>query len=1829
MAVGALQLPIEDIKLALSSPETCSRSVLARLETLLSVGSPKPKPTRQKETTAKRPSTKRKAETTSGAELSLRERFSLATDIINVTAKSLTAAAKVVPPKTDPDPQQPAKSNENNRRSTNVDKAKSVALKSRAVNRALDPKGKQPTSTGNLSKWSREGPNGDPGLTVVAECGHLAFCAIRSPEFQDLRNDLPALHVEHGMSAFIGRLLALKLDVIALKELRILRELLVNGETVKSNETLSSLLLFENIPEDRAKLALTCSAQMYALTLACRSGKSSVIETCCANIRLSSPSSPFRLISKSVSDDPSKAKALNYLASISRTLLDVESTLEDCLSPRTAFSVHVLALVSRRIWGMLSGKLKEIDKNVLESFQRALSSLTARNDLTMAKKYHQELFMEIGRVFDSTMFDLVLALPGYPLICKKFSQLFQDAGDFDEAILWAERAGAKDKGQTPGLALLLRKGIISLQRNIENGEKIEQISTELQKPICGDSQELLEIYNLVVDLRRQLAKGLSGLFTQATRDDENIIRLRQCLLQCVQFMIKYLEREKSTDQSLAIRTDKIAGQILGAADSILALQRESVISKTAEWKTLDGHLRLVNPLLLLLKDVDLDPEYTDRIDSILKRLSNLYWAFFSQHPNLVKDDSEIALKCLSRSTEVLSKASLETQIAAMRIMKLERYALLLVHVKSYSEAQKVYLCAVQQYQQEGTLKVVADTANRTAFSRLWSISSDAESCLKCISAFVNAASKARSTGYLDDAIWPLEERILLLETQLSLVGDEEAAVGIFQSAINLMKNNYPIRKARLSLLVTRFGIISLFPIPKNLAKDVYLERFRDSLSSTLSIVEHQKLEPKDYLTSLQSLHQLVSSCHSVTTLFDRFDYIDSLVTQLKVLADFADQKGNSAIHMLALQTLTHLLDLHKPQSTELIQSLLDLGQQYRIVGLTKSLGSLVSKTREISDPYMLSNWHLLYAEYYLELQDMEQCSKQLACAQRIAESSDLFEKSGSRSNRLRSYALSARAFLVTSCYLFQSDRPEPALEMAKHSVKLYHQAFNTISSRQVQPELSDDSAQDVCDLTPSVTHESWTAAINLFLALSNLAQLFEYAGMYQEATFYSLQAKKVVEDVGSNLVARSMSDLGNRLIRCGKIAEGEDMLASARQVIDTEKSVDRAKLHSFDAYLCRQKDERDAELLSYDAVVSLTEELIGLKEASGDDLTESLAQLSLTKAKSQKRPRARAPKAQTSPSTALRLKDHAACHKAEVLALQGNFKDAADLLSSVSPSLQQKFSSATLLLEQVLKKLPSDATLCVVQDSALAVPSVSNESTSDLMAMLRQAKDLIYDVQASKVQNSSLSEIHHISALLTQIMVLSIGQTHPLSLAYTIELPRIIALRRERAFTSHVEISGPSWPSIEGTSDLVNIDDFQERYINSLPKSWNVISLACGPRELYITKFRSGQSPFVLRVPLDQSEEQFGLEDALSEMQEIIQLANKTATEAKNMTTKAAKAGWWKERETLDERLGVLLMNIEKLWLGGFKGIFGRIDDVSRFGHSLQHILNRYLPSRRRKKGTLVLDPRVLELFLSLQPNDEEGLTDLIYFVVDILQFSGEHNSHDEIDFDAITVDCLALLKEPTFPEHTVLILDKALHSIPWESLPCLYGKSVTRVSSIECLSRPLVVERTGTIVLNPSGDLKTTEKTFKKVLPWPAIIGRPPTEEEMQQGLETPVFLYFGHGSGLQYIRQKVIRKLNHCAVAFLLGCSSGVLTECGEYEPHGTPLTYMQAGSPALLCTLWDVTDKDIDRFSSQALHSWLDGNDLGSAVADARSTCVLRYLNGAAPVIYGVPVCIKAMN
>ncbi|CAM9133038.1 unnamed protein product [Choristocarpus tenellus] len=188
--------------------------------------------------------------------------------------------------------------------------------------------------------------------------------------------------------------------------------------------------------------------------------------------------------------------------------------------------------------------------------------------------------------------------------------------------------------------------------------------------------------------------------------------------------------------------------------------------------------------------------------------------------------------------------------------------------------------------------------------------------------------------------------------------------------------------------------------------------------------------------------------------------------------------------------------------------------------------------------------------------------------------------------------------------------------------------------------------------------------------------------------------------------------------------------------------------------------------------------------------------------------------------------------------------------------------------------------------------------------------------------------------------------------------------------------------------------------------------------------------------------------------------------------------------------------------------------------------------------------------------------------------------------------------------------------------------------------------------VLDPEDNLPRTrtllEPTFSALehrLGWAGITGQasvgldigPLIKRSLAE--DADLFVYCGHGAGELLVDREAVAGLPRCAAAILMGCSSGRLKGYGEFEPSGMVSGYLVGGSPAVVSNLWDVTDKDIDRFSMALLEFFVgkgsepvEGRNasrssraptLSHAVAWARRECKMKHIVGLAPVCYGIPL------
>ncbi|CAF3755723.1 unnamed protein product [Rotaria sordida] len=253
--------------------------------------------------------------------------------------------------------------------------------------------------------------------------------------------------------------------------------------------------------------------------------------------------------------------------------------------------------------------------------------------------------------------------------------------------------------------------------------------------------------------------------------------------------------------------------------------------------------------------------------------------------------------------------------------------------------------------------------------------------------------------------------------------------------------------------------------------------------------------------------------------------------------------------------------------------------------------------------------------------------------------------------------------------------------------------------------------------------------------------------------------------------------------------------------------------------------------------------------------------------------------------------------------------------------------------------------------------------------------------------------------------------------------------------------------------------------------------------------------------------------------------------------------------------------------------------------------------------------------------------------------------------------------------QNLLLFLDNHLHIFPWEQLHCmtsLFRRIVIyRLPSLLLLDGMhkyycntsseleqqinienndvtiIPIEKTfyhridvdkGYYIVDPGNDLPRTKERFRKfqnekpdlIEKWNGVIERFPTNDAIKDIFKSKdVLLYMGHGSGSQFYPVDDVQKNSSRLCVLLMGCSSARLQSLGDFEVFGMPFAYLTCGAATILGCLWDVTDRDIDSLTFFLLEQLKAGASLGEALRYGRDLCKLKCLNGAAPVIYGLPV------
>ncbi|XP_067320360.1 separin [Anolis sagrei] len=395
---------------------------------------------------------------------------------------------------------------------------------------------------------------------------------------------------------------------------------------------------------------------------------------------------------------------------------------------------------------------------------------------------------------------------------------------------------------------------------------------------------------------------------------------------------------------------------------------------------------------------------------------------------------------------------------------------------------------------------------------------------------------------------------------------------------------------------------------------------------------------------------------------------------------------------------------------------------------------------------------------------------------------------------------------------------------------------------------------------------------------------------------------------------------------------------------------------------------------------------------------------------------------------------------------------------------------------------------------------------------------------------------------------------------------------------------------------------------------------------LLLTKLEKDADPVTIQIQTAHT--QVSLNAALSELDAILQ-------KQKEISNFTEKEDWWAGRITLDKRMKALTESLETHILGCWKGALlptcedpSLVEEAARLQMCLKECGCEKVELALLKamlNGSHLLTPQdVWSLAQGFSPVQPERAQNLIQEAVDKLR------DHTGLASNG----------------HVILVLDKHLQKLPWENIPCLRSQPMTRLPSLRfLLSYSLTkkhrkeailncgVNTTKTFyILNPHGNLPGTEKLFDDWFQsepgWTGVVGKTPAPDQVPLALEErDLYIYAGHGAGARFVDS--ILKMDCRSVALLFGCSSAALAVQGNLEGTGAVLRFLMAGCPLVLGNLWDVTDRDIDRFMQALLKNWLkagSGAPLLQYIIQSRQAPRLKYMIGAAPIAYGLPVFLQ---
>ncbi|KAJ0069122.1 hypothetical protein NL108_018148, partial [Boleophthalmus pectinirostris] len=326
---------------------------------------------------------------------------------------------------------------------------------------------------------------------------------------------------------------------------------------------------------------------------------------------------------------------------------------------------------------------------------------------------------------------------------------------------------------------------------------------------------------------------------------------------------------------------------------------------------------------------------------------------------------------------------------------------------------------------------------------------------------------------------------------------------------------------------------------------------------------------------------------------------------------------------------------------------------------------------------------------------------------------------------------------------------------------------------------------------------------------------------------------------------------------------------------------------------------------------------------------------------------------------------------------------------------------------------------------------------------------------------------------------------------------------------------------------------------------------------LLVSRLEKDRAPVTVHIPSSRQKRPLSW---------LVQEIDSIQVEQKVVSSVADKAKWWEGRRALDTRVEELLREMEAI-LSCWKSLLFPLSSDSELQTQVQRLYTALFA-----KG-IHLSMDMLKAVLSAAPVlSEEDLRTFAFGVC----------PQWDSDCEQLLQNALSQLSEREEPRgHVVLILDKYLQKLPWESISVLRSQSVSRMPSLHsliglCIDKeilPQSVLKHGVdtkkvfYVLDPDGNLENSKERFKECFSskshWEGVCGQAPDSAKLMEAVSSKdLYIYVGHGAGARFLDSQAVLKQQMRAASLLFGCSSAALAVRGEQEGQGILLYYLIAG-------------------------------------------------------------------